>query len=293
MTSTRYFVARFAQAFGFFRRAQRMSDAASEMHLLREAEAYLGAAIWENVESIEALSVEYWNLRKLIKEREEVRSRLAACQEMLDRAHEERSKLLNNTPEENQDLLAERAALLAELEQLAHKRDRIVADAREVRRAYVGLKMKLEVLTNEGQGSGGNQEQIAKVKARLLELKTRFSELKIERIQIGEAIEEGDVKVDLVDEKLKARRQELRLQASDAFQVIGEGNKEISLLRAESGVIDTRMRQLYAEIGRYVSRHANHDPACAAASRSHHGLVDVMRAMRRSIALNHRLAGTA
>lgn len=293
MTSSRYVVARFAQAFGYFRRAQRMADAASEMHLLREAEAYLGASVWDKVEGIEALSVEYWNLRKLVKERDEVRVRLAACQERLDQAHEERANLLNNMPEENQELLAERTTLLTELENLAHKRDIIVADAREVRRAYIGLKMKLEVLTNESSGSAANQEQIAKVKVRLAELKTRFTELKTDRIRIGEAIEAGDVRVDLVDEKLKDKRQERRVQASEAFQVIGDGNKEISILRAESGVIDTRMRQLHAEIGRYVSRHANQDQACAAAAASHHGLVDVMRAMRRSIALNHRLAGTA
>lgn len=293
MTSSRYFVARFAQAFGYFRRSQRMADAASEMHLLREAEAYLGGAIWENVEGIDALSVEYWNLRKLIKERDEVRARLAACQERLDKAHEERAALLNSTPEENQELLEERTTILMELEALAQKRDRIVADAREVRRAYVGLKMKLEVLTNESTDAESSQEQIQKVRSRLIELKQRFAELKLERIQVGEEIEKGDVKVDLVDEKLKEKRQERRVHASEAFQIIGEGNKEISILRAESGVIDTRMRQLYAEIGRYVSRHANQDPACAAAAASHHGLVDVMRAMRRSIALNHRLAGTA
>jgi hypothetical protein len=67
----------------------------------------------------------------------------------------------------------------------------------------------------------------------------------------------------------------------------------MSFLRAESGVLDTQMRQLYAEIGRYVSRHAKHNTACAEAASSHQGLVDVMRALRRSIALNHRLAGTA
>jgi DNA repair exonuclease SbcCD ATPase subunit len=293
MTSSRYLVARFAQAFGYFRRAQRMADAASEMHLLREAEAYLGASIWEKVEGIDALSVEYWNLRKLIKERDDVRNRLAACQERLDRAHEERSNLLNNMPEENQDLLDERTALLTKLENLAHKRDQIVADAREVRRAYVGLNMKLEVIAKESSGSAVNKEQIAEVKSRLAELKSRFAELKQERIKIGEAIEEGDAKVDLVDEKLREKRQERRIQASEAFQVIGDGNKEISILRAESGVIDTRMRQLYAEIGRYVSRNANQNPSCAAAAAAHHGLVDVMRAMRRSVALNHRLAGNA
>ena len=293
MTSTRYFVARLAQAFGFFRRNQRMADAASEMHLLRESEAFLGAAIWENVESIEALSVEYWNLRKLIKERDEVRKRLEACQERLEKAHEERAALLNSTPEVNEELFNQRVALLTELEDLAQKRDKVVADAREVRRAYVGLKMKLEVLTTESNGEAAAPEEISKVKSRLLDLKKRFAELKEERIRIGELIEQGDAKVDLVDEKLKEQRQQRRVKASDAFQVIGEGNKEISALRAESGLIDTRMRQLYAEIGRYVSRNVHQDPACAAAASSHRGLVDVMRALRRSIALNHRLAGTA
>jgi DNA repair exonuclease SbcCD ATPase subunit len=290
MTSTRYLVARFAQAFGYFRRAQRMGDAASEMHLLREAEAQLGAAIWEKTENIEALSVEYWNLRKLIKDRDEVRERLAACQERLDKAHEERSELLNSTPEENQELLDERTKLLTRLEELAQQRDQIVADARDVRRTYVGLKMKLEVLVTE---TSGTMEDLGEVKQRLMELKTRFSELKRQRLSIGEEIEAGDVQVDLVDEKLKEKRQERRLLASEAFQMIGEGNKEISILRAESGVIDTRMRQLYAEIGRYVSRNANRDESCATAAASHHGLVEVMRALRRSIALNHRLAGNA
>lgn len=293
MTSSRFLIARFAQAFGYFRKSQRMADAASEMHLLREAEAFLGAAVWEKVEGIEALSVEYWNLRKLIKERDEVRARLAACQERLDKAHEERAALLNSPSEENQELLTERGTLLAELEQLAQKRDQIVADAREVRRAYIGLKTKLEVLTNESSRSAADPEQANQVKARLIELKTRFAELKQDRIHVGEAIEQGDAKVDLVDEKLKEQRQQRRTHASEAFQVIGEGNKEISILRAESSLLDTRMRQLYAEIGRYVSRHANQDPACAGAAASHQGLVDVMRALRRSIALNHRLAGTA
>jgi chromosome segregation ATPase len=293
MTSTRYVFARVAQAFGVYRKSQRMSDAASEMHLLREAEAFLGAAIWQNVETIEALSVEYWNLRKLIKERDEIRSRLAACQQRLDQAHEARSTLLNNTPEENQELLDQRSLLLGELEQLADKRDRIVAEAREVRRAYVGLKMKLEVLAKEVEGSGEGQAQVDLVKSRLLELKTRFAELKMERMKVGELIDEQDVRVNLIEDKLKAKRQEIRSHASGAFQVIGEGNKEISALRSECGVVDTRMRQLYAEIGRYVSRNANHDPGCAAAAATHRGMVDVMRALRHSIALNHRLAGTA
>ena len=289
MTSTRYYMARFAQAFGYYRKNQRMGDAASEMHLLREAEAHLGALVWEKVENIEELSVEYWNLRKFIKERDDVRHRVDECQARLDKAHEERSSLLNSTPEIHQELIDERVALLTELEKLAARRDEIVTEAREVRRSYDGLKMKLEVLSREATDAG----EIERVKARLVELKEKFADLKQQRIDVGSEIEAGDAKVDVVDAKLNEKKQDRRVNASEAFQVIGDGNKEMSILRAESAVLDTQMRQLYAEIGRFVSRHAAQHAGCAKAVESHKGLVDVMRALRLSIALNHRLAGTA
>lgn len=293
MTATRYYIARFAQAFGYFRRNHRMSDAASEMHLLREAEAYLGAAIWEKVENIEELSVEYWNLRKYIKEKEIIRTKLKECQLRLDQAHQERSTVINSTPELSQELLDERTELLNSLEKLAKQRDEIVAEAREVRRAYDGLKMKLEVLNKESLPESNLSQRIEEVKARLSELKIKFSDLKQLRIEIGKQIEVGDAKVDEVDAKLNEKRMARRVDASAAFIVIGDGNKEISVLRAESGVLETQMRQLYAEIGRFVSRNTMRHAGCVAAAVSHRGLVDVMKALRRSIALNHRLAGTS
>ncbi len=289
MTLSRYYMARFTQAFGYFCKNHRMADAASEMHLLREAEAQLGALVWAKVEGIEELSVEYWNLRKSVKEREIIREKLAGCQARLDLAHQERATVINNAPEVHQELFDERVTLLMELEALARSRDEIVAEAREVRRAYEGLRMKLEVLTKEASSS----EEIEKVKSRLSELKAHFSSLKQRRVDIGHEIEKGDAKVDSVDSQLNERKKDRRVNASEAFLVIGEGNKEMSILRTESAVLDTQMHQLYAEIGRFVSRHAGQHPACAKAVSANQGLVDVMRALRHSIALNHRLAGTA
>jgi chromosome segregation ATPase len=293
MTSSRYLIARLAQTFGYFRKNLRMGDAASEMHLLREAEAQLGFAIWEKVEDIEELSVEYWNLRKFIKEKELIRNKVDACQVELDKAHEERASVLNNTPEIHQELVDQRILLLTELEAHARQRDEIVAEAREVRRAYDGLKMKLEVLTNESKSTEAGKEKISEVNRRLADLKLKFSDLKKQRVLIGSEIEAGDDKVDVVDAQLNEKKKDRRLHASEAFLVISDGNKEISILRAESGLLDTQMRQLYAEIGRFVSRNTHLHPRCATAASAHQGLVDVMRALRRSIALNHRLAGTA
>jgi len=291
MTTTRYFVARLAQAFGIFRRSQRMGEAASEMQLLREAETQLGMVVWQDVASIEKLSIEYWNLRKLVKDRELVMARLTRYEQQLEDAHKERSNFLSTSPPMLQGLQEERLAVLIQLEQLSLKRDDIVTNARDIRRIYDGLKIKLEFLHTEDPAPAQPTEDLDKVKHRLAELKQQFIELKNERSQVGDAIDDTDKQLDQVDAKLEVIKKAGYAQAVLAFQAIGETNREVSTLRAELSVLDTRMRQLYSEIGRYVSRKAFSDANCAKTAKPHHGLVDVMRALRRSVALNHRLSG--
>lgn len=288
MTPTRYFAARIAQSFGFGRKNIRMGDAANEMHLLREAETHLGEAVWEKVEDIEELSIEYWNLRKLRKEYSRVSTDLETCQQQLAEAHEERAILLGATGEPFQDLLDERQKIIGDLETFARQRDEIVAKAREVRRIYDGIKTKHEVLTAEGLRS---EEDLVKVSERLAELKKQFAGLKEERLAVAAKIEDGEARIDEIESLIDDRKKERRGKASEAFQIIGEVNQQMSTFRAELGLLDTQMRQLYAEIGRHVSRNG-HNATCAAAAKGHRGLMDVMAALRKSIEYNHKLAET-
>ncbi len=286
MTPSRYIFARVAQAFGVNRRQRRMAEAASEMHLLREAEQVLGQSVWERVEEVEELGVEYWNLRKLMKERDDIRAKLAECEAILADAHEQRSTLLGAKSESQQDLEKERIDLLAKLEKLSRERDTVIQQAREIRRIYDGLKMKLEVLQRDGSG-----DAVEKTRARMVELKVRFTELKQTRDDVAAAIAEGDAKVDAIDSELAREKLKHRAEASEAFQQIGQANRDISSYKARLGLIDTQMRQLFSEIGRHVSRHAYVSEECRQAAKGHIPLIDVMRALRRSVAMNHRLAG--
>lgn len=287
MTSTKYLVCLVAQAFGYRRKNIRMAEAAEEMHLLKEAESHLGKAMWENVEGIEALSVEYWNLRKLIKERDRVTTELETRQQQLAEAHQERAGLLGISNEPYQDLLDERLTILNSLEELARQRDLIVAKARDIRRAYDGIKTKEEVLAKEGVS---DEKDFSAITHRLVSLKAQFAELKAERQKVAEKIAEGDVKIDTIDAEILRRKKERRTKASEAFQHIGDANQEISTLRAELGVLDTQMRQLYTEIGKFISRNST-DAECRKASKEMQWLVDVMGALRKSILFNHKLSG--
>ena len=289
MTPTRYLFSRIARAFGINRRTQRMGDAASEMHLLREAEAHLGASVWENTEQIEALSSEYWNLRKLSQEREQVVRKLQGSQERLRIAHEERANLLNVTSEPELKLSEERTAILEKVGLLTSRRDEVISAAKDIRRNYDGLKVKSEVLAGEAGSSAVAVAELEKVKAALAELKAKFSSLKEERMEIGTKIDAGDAQIDEIASKINGLKKEQYDLASKAFQVIGDTNKEISGYRAELGVLETRMTQLHAEIGRYISRNAVSDSACAEVARPQKSLVEVMKALRLSINLNHKL----
>jgi chromosome segregation ATPase len=290
MTPTRYYIARLAQTFGLFRRNQRMGDAASELHLLREAEAYLGSLIWERVENIEELSLEYWNLRKLLAERTKIMDKLQEWETQLSLAHQERASILNSTSEPQQKLLDERQTILTKLDDLSIRRQKIVASAREVRRSYEGLKVKSEVLTKEAESSSLPSAELKKVDESLAELKTKFTSLKRERLKIAKEIEAGDLRLDELEEEIRATKRNIGEEASGTVQIIGDAAKETSTLRAELGVLDTRKVQLYAEIGRHVSRNAEKNPACGEAIKDQRMLVNVMHALRRSIAFNHRLA---
>lgn len=286
MTSTRYFICLVAQTFGYRRKNIRMGDAAAEMHLLKEAESHLGKAIWEKVDTIEELSAEYWNLRKLSKERDRVANLLEICQAKLAKAHEERASLLGMSTEPFQDLLEKRQVVLSSLEDLARERDLIVAKARDIRRIYDGVKIKEEVLSKEG---GDTPEDLVKISNQLSSLKEEFTSLKAKRHEVAESIAAGDSEMDAIETEIEARKKARREKASEVFQHIGDANQEMSTLRAELGVLDTQMRQLYSEIGRHISRSPGNSE-CRKACKDHHGLVDVMGALRKSIALNHKLA---
>ena len=289
MTSTRYIIERIAGALGFQRKSQRLNEAAQAMPLLRDAEGHLGVAIWRKTEDIESLSTEYWTLRKLAKKQEDLQQQLQVCEQQLDSANHERAALLMRQVEfENPEIAKERKDLLTSLEGLAKQRDEVIREGRAIRRLYNGAKLKLEVLDDE---TDRRTKDIEDIKERLAQYKARFIELKAARDETAAKIRAGDVEMDGINARMKAHAKKNHAAASEAFMVINQVNKEVWQLRAEIGLLETRMHQFQTEIGRYVSRHASHDKQCAAAAASHQGLVDVMRALRRSIALNHKLAG--
>ncbi len=288
MTPTKYFFARVALAFGIQRRNIRMADAATESHLLRDAELLLGHELWEKCEHLEEVSVEYWNVRKLTKEIALKTEHLTEFQAKLDAAHEERAQILLAATGVDPEVTEQRSRLIHELDHLAVRRDEIIVKARQVRRTFEGLKAKLEVLIESGPEQ--NEKTIENCKLRMREIKQDFEALKLQRAAIATELDAKDAELRQLEDGINSLSRTRKFDFSKTFATISQYNQEVSNLNAEIGLLQKRKSELCMEIGRYLSRNSSH-PECLAIYKKHRGLVDVMAALRRSISYNHRIAG--
>lgn len=286
MTPTSYYIALIAKSFGYERRNKRLVDASSEMGLLREAEYQLGLRIWEKTEPVEELAVEYWNLRKQMKEKNTLTEKMANLNGQIAELHQTRASILNEISPEQIELEMHRNNQLRIMEELAHERDSVVRRAKDIRRTHEGLLTKIEVL----QRDKNEPEQIAAVEKTIEQLKEEFRTLKERRQELAKKLEEGDKTIDSLDEKANVIRQAKRDQAALVFSKMGVLNRDLSNIRSELGNIASEIRMLQSEVGRYVSRYYKRNPSCAQVASAERTMIEVMRMLRISIAMNHKLA---
>lgn len=289
MNSSRYMIARLLLSFGLHRKTKRLTEAADEMHLLRMAEEILGEEVWDQAEEIEAISVEYWTLRKLMIEKIKLEEAAAKAGIILDTSHEERNAVLNQTNQACLALERKRDQLIKNSEMLTAERDKIIAKAQQIRRKFDASRTKVQVLSGEVDTA----EIIKAERSKLAGYKVDFAALKAKRDEIGEKIQQIDEKITRIEAAIAEDRKKLRIEASNAYQSIGKANRDVSKLTAEIGLLELQMKDHYCEIGRYVSNHAGTEPICTEICKDHSHLVAQMQSLRSSIALNHKLAAMA
>lgn len=287
MTKTRYFFWRIAQTFGVSLKQRHATNAAGEAHLLREAEEILGRLSWEDAEEIEELSVEYWNLRKLSKKYEDLYHKVSSANDNLQKSHDQRAELLGMVVDSTKDLVVDRERLIEKSGRLNAERDTVLAEARSVKRRHDGIKAKLEVLAGEG---GTETDEVDASKVELLKLKKHFKGLRARRDSLAAKISTLNEEVEDIDTSIQSRRSDMRDEAFGSYQNIGRANRDISQTRAELGMLESEMVNLFSEIGRYFLANRKH-PTVAKVASKNRSIISQMAALRASITLNNQLSG--
>lgn len=287
MNSSRYIISRLFLAFGFGNKNKRLTEAASETHLLRQAEEILGEDVWQKVEDIEELSVEYWGVRQMKMYIEELQTTIADADKQMSVSHAEHDVILKQTNEGCHELDKERKAYKQESEKLMSQRERVIASAKKVKRRFEAANIKIQVLNQE---KSATSEVLAEEKDKIEGCKVELQELKKQSDQLSEENSAVLKKMNKIEAALSKDRERLRREASSAYQSIGKVNQDISKLSLDVGSVESEMLVHYCAIGRYVSSHVGIDERCTQIAHEHSSLIAQMQSLRSSIALNHKLA---
>jgi predicted nucleic acid-binding Zn-ribbon protein len=289
MTPTKYFFLCIASRFGYVRKSIRLADATNETHLLKEAETFLGEAIWHHTEKVQILSMEYWNLKKFTNERDTLSKEILRLQGKFNTNHQEPDASQEGVTESHQNLTNERSEALTHLDNLIIARERTIANAHGVRRNYDGLKIKLDILSKESKESE-DQSEIQKATAHLAEIRDEFEALKQTRDKIVQDIEIAHARIQEIDARMGDKKTSDKSASSMDSSFIGDANQQISARQARINSLNTQIRQLHGEIGRYISLNYPNDLKCKKVGKGHRGQIKVMAALRRSIQFNWKLA---
>ncbi|MEJ6636187.1 MAG: hypothetical protein QNL77_10775 [Akkermansiaceae bacterium] len=289
MTRFSYSLASTLQSFGLHRKMKRMTDAAYELHLMQEGEEFLGALCWPGAEEIEDISMEYWSIRRIDRERAELEMKITEANKLLDKAHLARTTVTDRSKSTGQELFSDREKLFDSLEELNLRRDEVMSNAQQVKRRFEALKTKAKVLKDEGDS---DSESYQTTRDTLEKLRTQFQGFKKELSEIDANIDQEQDKLGELQEGIDVKLKGNKDQASETFGQISKANRDITKSKAELGLLTEEHARLCREVGRYLNLNAKSDE-CQQACKEHRGLLEQIRLLRRSIQWNKRIVEKA
>ena len=286
MTRSRYVIAILLQSFGVILKNKRLTDASYEIHLMQDGEEILGAYCWPNIEDIEELSMEYWNLRKLKQEETTLSEKVFNANKTLSNVQNERASLADLSKGSGQELSQKRERLFEKIEALNIKRDDLLAEAQQTKRKHSALKMQVQVLKEE---DSGNQEKINDCRESLTDLRIQFTKSKEHLVEINDKVDSLKDKLSKLQEKIDDKLKGSKEETTESFTQMSKANRDITKYQAELGVLREEQAKYFRGIGSFLRINSKRED-CKAACKNQRGLLEQTRLLSQSVDWNRHLA---
>mgnify|MGYP000206335314 CR=1 FL=1 len=286
MTNRQFFFANLFKKVGLLRKQKRLQDAATELQLLKEAEEILGRHVWTKVKDLEHYKVNYWGINKLLNERSEFVDKIQEIKariENIKHNQETRFKEVNN-PEHNIEGAYEKQKLV--VDKIKSEQQDISDVAANIKRSYDGAGAKLEAISSGDE----NHPDIAAEKAKITQLKKKFTDLKEKKIFSDKKLAKQTAILMKISDSLQNSKNTYKDNAVGNYEVMGKANKALSVYRSKIGLLDNKIIAHYNEIGRNISKECFSSDECRRAVKGKFNLCKIMKALRQSIDYNHTLA---
>lgn len=287
MTKSKYFLAIILQKFGVTRKTKRLTDASYETHLMHDGEEILGAFCWRDVAEIEDLSLEYWNLKGLDRERKELLEKIAEAESHMMEAQAHRTSLFNSVKEGESEIARERAELAGRINSLQEEHDGKMAAVLATKKRHTALKTKLKFLEEEEE-TEERKSEIKECLNGLADLRETFISQKQELEELKNRIDSRKAELNKIEKKIGEGIRSTEGETNKAYGSISKANREITGYRAKLSAIEEEQDTLFREIGHFLNINANRGD-CLKAAKKHRIILTQLRLLFRSIKLNQQL----
>ncbi len=286
MTRTGFIFAKTLATLGIAPMERYRTAAAFEMHLLRDSEVIVGELVWETAESIESVSAEYWKLRQLKNREQELNKEVTRLTAILKEAQENRAQVLAKVTENTNSGTKERDAIIQRIEELMLEQEECQKIGLAIKKAYSGLKTKLEVLTEESNGE--ENDLIKETRKKQNEKRTEFEKAKIRRDEVNKGLGQLKEKLEKLNIVIHKNNFANQSQAEEQVGSIGQTNRELTNIKSKLGQIDVTKSELHAEVGRYYIENSK-TQLIKQVSREHRNLLNLINKVKYSSSLHRRI----
>lgn len=286
MNSFAYLFHQFAARLGIVPTRTYLRNATEEAILLAEAEVLLGKLAWQDVEHIEDIATEYWNLRELQREQNEANEKLAEGKEfqqkLMQQPNDAPSELLERSADMEQKIAANRSEYL---DSLAEVQD-LINQSNKLYKKFNGLKLKLNVLKTEGVA----EDSLATIRDQLRQTRDEYSRLARVIANDKERTRQLEKRGAIMQEELAQVREEITQHHRTRTRNIAETSKVIVEYSARIEQLEKKKRELQKEIGKFLCRESGKMNELAEVNRKFSPILKRTRSLMESIRLNYRLA---
>lgn len=269
--------ARTLKLLGLPRTQFRLRCAATELRLLKEAEAILGHYLWEECEAIPELNTCYTNIQLVNDEKQELLKHKAELEQSISALNsgadtKAQAALLREKVTKHHELASKR---LASIEQ---RNASLKAQAKAVRKKFDQVAEQIN--------SPSGELDISNLKAKKQQLKLAFQGLREELTQNEQAHAEHSTQLDSLAKQLEAQS-----SSQSPKTQISAFNRNINKINSQLATLDGKLEILFTEIGCHISTYFSANSQCQHIGKEKSKLIHIIATLKKSIQWNHAIAG--
>ena len=284
MTSIGFIVRKLLKSVGVCNKQNHYITASRLVYLLTEKKETLGCNSWEDTREILQLSENYWELKRLFNEQENLEIEDKRIREQNDDLTHKADSLTAKSETSMTSISTEKNKLIQKSIELNNEIKSKEEHCELSKSQFIALSVNLKK-TDDNEEASETQNNVERLKDEYTQGRKKIGMLKLR-------VKENDLKIERTERNLKNFKSDTRNQISEAMNKVTKSAKLVATYSAKIGSIETAKKEIYMKIGSYLSDDKNsNNPQIIEVLNKNKLIMSKIKGLNKSI-MFHRSLGT-